>query len=69
MVAKKRSTDADLFPAHLDIVPLDEEFFTAEEQSFVQEGRDDIATGRTFSLEEVKEFLLGPQGRQSPSLG
>lgn len=63
MVAKKQPTDDHPFPAHLDVVPLDEESFTAEEQTLIQEGRDDIAAGRTFSLVEVKAFLLGPQNR------
>lgn len=63
MVAKKQPTDDHPFPAHLDVVPLDEESFTAEEQALIQEGRDDIAAGRTFSLEEAKELLLDPQGK------
>lgn len=57
MVAKKQPTVDHPFPAYLDVVPLDEESFTADEYALIQEGRDDIAAGRTFSLEEVKAFL------------
>lgn len=57
MEAKKQLTGDPQFPAYLDVVPLDEESFTTEELALIQEGRDDIAAGRTFSLEEVKAFL------------
>lgn len=53
MAAKKEPTDGRPFPAHLDVVPLDEESFATDEQAMIQEGRDDIKAGRTVSLEET----------------
>lgn len=68
MAAKNQPTDANQFPVHIDVVPLDEESFTTEEQALIQEGRDDINAGRTVSLGAAKQLLVGPQGKRSPDL-
>jgi hypothetical protein len=63
MVVEKQLTDDDLFPAHLDVVPLDEEPLSPENEALIQEGRDDIKAGRTVSLEDAKELLLRSQDK------
>ncbi|MBN8870085.1 MAG: hypothetical protein J0H66_09430 [Solirubrobacterales bacterium] len=61
MVARKQPSDANPFPPHLDVVPLDEEPLSPEDEAMIQEGRDDIKAGRTVSLEEAEAWL-----RESP---
>jgi len=39
--------------------PIDDEEWTKEDLAAIAEGEADVAAGRTYSLEEVRERLLG----------
>jgi hypothetical protein len=41
----------------LDNAPLDDEPYTQEEQAAVEEAYEDVASGTTFTLDEVKREL------------
>ena len=52
-----RRQHRDALTVFLDQAPLDDEPVTEEEERAVQEARDEIARGKTISLEQLKREL------------